>query len=98
LLSDLNIDLETELPGDEDGSIGRAICSAIAKFGDDRAMFVASEGTKVWNEKRFDSKRRDADGNVCFDVINRQIFLSVAVRELFKRTWAPDETDEINTL
>jgi hypothetical protein len=97
LLSDLSIDLETELPGDEDGSIGRAICSAIAQFGDARAMFVACDGSQIWKEKRFDGKRRGANGNVFFDIVDRHFSLSVTLEESFQRTWAPDETDDMKT-
>jgi len=81
LPSDIEVSLD-DLPGDEDGSIGEAICEAIKELAAQRAAFAADEG-------------RLQEGTVSFDVTARRVGLHATVEvtrdEDFAKVWSPDE-------
>jgi hypothetical protein len=83
LESDIDIDLEDGLPGDEDCEIGTAILEAIKELASERAA-------------KADNAGRIQDGTaVIFDVPNRRINLDAIVevtrKESFKDSWSPDQ-------
>jgi hypothetical protein len=85
LPSDIAIDLQTELPGDDDGdlSIGEAIYESVKESASQRAAIAADEG-------------RLQEGKVIFDVPARHISVEATIEvireERLERVWAADET------
>jgi hypothetical protein len=86
LPSDIEIDLETELPGDENEEvgIGKAIHQAIKELASERATEATEAG------------RLQEGTVVIFDVPGRRICLDATVEvtrdESFEKAWSPDDT------